>query len=164
MHKPYPIWIKWSKLIPYIRDYPAGTENALQIMSLAAYASETNKISKMKKICGCVIQEMVSISSALSINNTVIASDYCNSILTRCWRSMIWSIVSVIKEKIVPTAVYCATNRLLLSDRWAVTVLESQFHCRYWCCRVLSELSPSPYKSTNEGLGNLHKSFYARSY
>ena len=65
---------------------------------------------------------------------------------------MIWSIVSVIKEKIVPTAVCCATNRLLLSDRWAVTVLESQFHCRYWCCRVLSELSPSPYKSTNEGL------------
>ena len=67
VHKPYPIWIKWSKLIPYIRDYPAGAENALQIISLAAYASETNKISKMKKICGCVIQEMVSISSALSI-------------------------------------------------------------------------------------------------
>ena len=147
------------------KGLPRRSGNALQIISLAAYASETNKISKMKKICGCVIQEMVSISSALSINNTVIASDYCNSILTRCWWAMIWSIVSVIKENIVPTAVCCATNRLLLSDRWAVTVLESQFHCRYWCCRVLSELSPSPYKSTNEGLGNqLHKSFYARSY
>ena len=72
-----------------MRDYPAGAENVLQIMSLAAYASETNKISKMKKICGCVIQEMVSIYSALTINNTVIASDYCNSILTRCWRAMI---------------------------------------------------------------------------
>ena len=75
--------------------------------------------------------------------------------VTRCWRALIWSIVSVVKEKIVPTAVCCATNRLLLSDRWASTFLESQFHCRYWCCQggVLSELSPSPYKSTNEGLG-----------
>ena len=75
------------------KGLPRRSGNALQIISLAAYASETNKISKMKKICGCVIQEMVSISSALSINNTVIASDYCNSILTRCWRAMIWSIV-----------------------------------------------------------------------
>ena len=31
--------------IAYIRDYlPPGAKNALQIMSLAAYASETNKI------------------------------------------------------------------------------------------------------------------------
>ena len=29
--------------IAYIRDYPPGAKNALQIMSLAAYASETNK-------------------------------------------------------------------------------------------------------------------------
>ena len=61
--------------------------------------------------------------------------------VTRCWRALIWSIVSVVKEKIVPTAVCFATNRLLLSDRWAATVLESQFHCRYWCCQggVLGE-------------------------
>ena len=30
--------------IAYIRDYPPGVKNALQIMSLAAYASETNNI------------------------------------------------------------------------------------------------------------------------
>ena len=29
--------------IAYIRDYPPGAKNALQIMSLAVYASETNK-------------------------------------------------------------------------------------------------------------------------
>ena len=29
--------------IAYIRDCPAGPKNALQIMSLAAYACETNK-------------------------------------------------------------------------------------------------------------------------
>ena len=55
---------KWSKLMPYfkpkrlkknkpfgaaqtyiayIRDYPPGAKSSLQIMSLAAYASETNK-------------------------------------------------------------------------------------------------------------------------
>ena len=28
--------------IAYIRDYPPGVKNALQFMSLAAYASETN--------------------------------------------------------------------------------------------------------------------------
>ena len=28
--------------IAYIRDYPLGVKNALQFMSLAAYASETN--------------------------------------------------------------------------------------------------------------------------
>ena len=28
--------------IAYIRDYPLGAKNALQIMSLAPYASETN--------------------------------------------------------------------------------------------------------------------------
>ena len=28
--------------ITYIRDYPLGAKNALQIMSLAPYASETN--------------------------------------------------------------------------------------------------------------------------
>ena len=34
--------------IVYIRDYlPPGAKNALQIMSLAAYASETNKNTKM---------------------------------------------------------------------------------------------------------------------
>jgi len=32
--------------IAYIRDCPAGAKNALQIMSLAAYASETNKKQK----------------------------------------------------------------------------------------------------------------------
>ena len=29
--------------IAYMRDYPHGVKNALQIMSLAAYASETNQ-------------------------------------------------------------------------------------------------------------------------
>ena len=52
-----------------------------------------------KTVCGCVIQKMVSIYSALTINNTMIASDWCNSNLTRCWRASIWSIVGVIKGK-----------------------------------------------------------------
>ena len=30
--------------IAYIRDYPPGAKTGLQIMSLAAYASETNKL------------------------------------------------------------------------------------------------------------------------
>ena len=67
-HKRYPIsdqngrnWYPisdqngWKKNIPfgaeqtyiaYIRDCPAGPKNALQIMSLAAYACETNKKQK----------------------------------------------------------------------------------------------------------------------
>ena len=34
--------------IAYIRDYPPGAKNALQIMSLAAYASETNKVKTLE--------------------------------------------------------------------------------------------------------------------
>ena len=30
--------------IAYIKDYPPGAKNALQIMSPAGYASETNKL------------------------------------------------------------------------------------------------------------------------
>ena len=37
--------------IAYIRDYlPPGAKNALQIMSLAAYASETNKMQLFKNL------------------------------------------------------------------------------------------------------------------
>ena len=49
-------YTKWLKLIPYFRPkqlknhtpglHPPGATNVLQIMSLAAYASETNDISK----------------------------------------------------------------------------------------------------------------------
>ena len=121
-----------------------------------------NKISKMEKYVAVLFRRWFRFAQLwvlITLWLPVIS-------VTRCWRALIWSMVSVVKEKIVPTAVCCATNRQLLSDCWASTVLESQFHCRYWCCQggVLSELSPSPYKSTNEGLGNLHKSFYARSY
>ena len=62
---------KWSKLIPYfkpkrlkknsfgaahtytayIRDYPPGAKNAVQIMSLAAYASETIKPTYSRFSC-----------------------------------------------------------------------------------------------------------------
>ena len=47
-----------------------------------------NKISRMEKYVA-VIQEMVSIYSGVSINNTVIASDWCDSKLTQCWPASI---------------------------------------------------------------------------
>ena len=58
VHKPYPIsdqngWKKhtlWCHTYPYslYKGLPPGAKNALQIMSLAAYASETNKYLKEK--------------------------------------------------------------------------------------------------------------------
>ena len=39
--------------IAYIKDYPPGAKNALQIMSLAAYASETNN-AELSVINNCV--------------------------------------------------------------------------------------------------------------
>ena len=57
-HKPYPIsdqngWKKhtlWCRTYPYslFKGLPPGAKNALQITSLAAYASETNKYLKEK--------------------------------------------------------------------------------------------------------------------
>ena len=38
--------------IAYIRKYPPGEKNALQIKSLAAYASETNKIIQIQQFGG----------------------------------------------------------------------------------------------------------------
>ena len=40
--KKHTLWHGAYLFIAYIRDYPPGVKNALQFMSLAAYASETN--------------------------------------------------------------------------------------------------------------------------
>ena len=44
--------------IAYIRDYPSGAKNVLQIMSLAAYPSETKDVFKSEVVtnrsCACV--------------------------------------------------------------------------------------------------------------
>ena len=75
VHKPYPISDQNGRIqtktakktikpfgaahtyIAYIRDCPPGAKNALQIMSLAAYASETNKgifaWPKLKRTFSC---------------------------------------------------------------------------------------------------------------
>ena len=50
--KPYPLAYTY---IAHIRDYPHGTKNALQIMNLATYASETNKEAVMAVSSPCNI-------------------------------------------------------------------------------------------------------------
>ena len=67
VHKPYPIsdqngWKKhtlWCHTYPYslYKGLPPGAKNALQIMSLAAYASETNNICEVLCYNGLILKE-----------------------------------------------------------------------------------------------------------
>ena len=64
--------------IAYIRDYSPGAKNALQIMSLAAYASETNK--------GALPEAYYSITLKVTQHiNTWVATVYVGDLFCMCY-------------------------------------------------------------------------------